>query len=788
MHYNKKDLNLKSFMKFLRFLIYASRKCLLKADFSLIKSAKYSEMTSIIIVSFLFFSPSLSAQNVNRADWQVKQGNDIRQYAWAGGLNAPQFSAVDLNNDGLLDIYIFDREGNAQLTFINNGTAGQSDYSFAPKYAAHFPPLLDWCLMRDYNGDGAGDIFAAAFDEPIISSIAYTGKFVNNELTFERYNFNWMFNVITVEVSGAPTNTYVSFEDLPDVNDVDGDGDMDILAFSTAGKTVTWYKNQSQEMGFDNDSLIYVIGDLCWGKFEEAGLSSNIFLSDDPNKCYEMLTGPGDPKVRHAGSTLLTYDNDNDGDREIILGDLNSLRLVMLTNGGSKDNAWMTAQDTFFPGYDIEADMSIFLGAFHLDINNDGKRDLLVAPNGTNAIENVENVWLYENNGTDNAPVFNFEQSNFMVEEMLDFGTGAHPALVDYNADGLLDIVVGNWSYFVSGGVKDARLALLENTGTATQPAFELVDDDWLNFSQYSNPAHNFTPTFGDMDDDGDMDMLVGENSGSFFYLENTAGAGNPIQYGTPIFPYMNIDLPQAPTPQIIDLNRDGLKDIVTGLRQGVIVFFPNIGTASIPAFESDHTDTTNIIKLGDFSTDENGDTEGYCAPFFVDIGTDFMLFSGSDWGGLYKVSDIENNLDSGFIVETMHFGNIREGSRMHPVIADIDSDGILDMIIGNHRGGLSAFSTGLNMNGMVNTKEVIHNTLDFDVYPNPASKELQITLASHTPATVSIYNILGQSVLANTAYMSETSIDISHLSTGIYFVHVQQGQQVGIRKWLKKE
>ena len=48
----------------------------------------------------------------------------------SGGINAGQFSNIDLNLDGVMDIVVFDKSGNKISPFINeNGT-----YTYAPKY------------------------------------------------------------------------------------------------------------------------------------------------------------------------------------------------------------------------------------------------------------------------------------------------------------------------------------------------------------------------------------------------------------------------------------------------------------------------------------------------------------------------------------------------------------------------------------------------------------------------------------------------------------------------------
>ena len=65
---------------------------------------------------------------------------DTLDSPWVGGINAAQFSKIDLNFDNLEDLFIFDRTGNKILTYINLG----DKYVYEPEYENHFPQLNYW--------------------------------------------------------------------------------------------------------------------------------------------------------------------------------------------------------------------------------------------------------------------------------------------------------------------------------------------------------------------------------------------------------------------------------------------------------------------------------------------------------------------------------------------------------------------------------------------------------------------------------------------------------------------
>ena len=67
---------------------------------------------------------------------------------------------------------------------------------------------------------------------------------------------------------------------------------------------------------------------------------------------------------------------------------------------------------------------------------------------------------------------FQFQQNDFLIEDMLDLGEGSNPVFHDFNSDSIFDIVVGNYGYYNTMGGYDASLTLFENIGTNGNPVF----------------------------------------------------------------------------------------------------------------------------------------------------------------------------------------------------------------------------------------------------------------------------------------------------------------------------
>ena len=249
-----------------------------------------SSIYTFILCSILSFS-GIAQSSLERLDIDfILDGVELKN-PLAGGINAAQLSEVDLNGDGTQDLYIFDRVGDVQLTFINNGTPNAVDYSYAPEYAKNFPPLNDWVLLRDYNFDGVMDIFAYSSIPGIDGIEIYTGRMDNGQLAFDPVVFaDQAYNIVYFPLSnGTETNLFVSSIDYPAVDDIDCDGDLDILTFGPGGGQVEFYTNLSLELGYGTDSLIFELEDNCWGGFYESGITEEIDLSDQLGQCYDCL-------------------------------------------------------------------------------------------------------------------------------------------------------------------------------------------------------------------------------------------------------------------------------------------------------------------------------------------------------------------------------------------------------------------------------------------------------------------------------------------------------------------
>lgn len=768
-------------------------------DYSYLSPSKFNDLNRIFF--FIVTGALILTQQNTYGQFIAHQSNNIPVIhdnntltnAWAGGINAGQISTIDVNQDGLEDVFIFDRSARKVMVFLNNGSDDPNTFEYSYEYSNSFPFLRNWALLRDYNCDGKKDIFTyngvGGFKVYKNTSSAQLGlQFELIEESLQSY-FEFQFSQYFTQI-------YISSIDIPVVDDLDGDGDLDVIVMSLSGVMLEYHKNYSVEETGTCDSLMIRAKNRCYGYFSESAFDNTISLHDEethnnicppgfnfanpgptnPRPDDEIDQAPHEGGARHEGTTILTLDLNQELPKEIILGDIGNSNLVSLTNSTTSSAMdSIVAYDTEFPANNSNTeavDLIAFPASFYEDMNNDNVRDLIVCPNDEYASSNYNSVWYYRNNGEDDLPQFELEQKDLFQKDMIEVGEGAAAFFFDYNQDGLIDMLVGNKGYFISPGVYQSRLSLYENTGTTTHPAFTLISDDFANIGQL-NLGQGLHPTFGDLDGDGDIDMLVGTSSGRVYVFYNTAGQGNTVDLEISSQPILkdvfgeDVDPGQFSTPQLIDLDRDGRTDLVMGERNGQIFYYQNVGTESSPEYE-----LVNDF-LGEIETAEGFSTTGYSVIRFFEIENQYHLLVGSETGKIRWYSNIDGNLNGAFSLENDQAFGIQNGIRSTVNVIDINNDGHLDLFAGNFAGGILFFEGGepTSVNVTSGKNSVVH------VFPNPATSEITIRIQQYSGAVdVSIFNAVGQCVHQETSYSPQQTLSISHLEGGIYFISVSAG------------
>lgn len=254
---------------------------------------------------------------------------------------------------------------------------------------------------------------------------------------------------------------------LPYLTDLDGDGDLDIITLYNYGQ-IKFYENTGTA-------------------------SAPAFTSPQINPFGISYTTNSYRPV--------TADLDDDGDMDLFTGEYYGAYKYFQNTGTATNPAF--AAPTLNP-FGLDSANEVGFPSF-ADFDNDGDLDLL-------ATEYYGVFMYYQNSGTASSPNFAAPTTNpySLYPASQD---GAFPAICDLDDDGDFDIL--------TGGLNDnSSFYFYQNTGTTTAPtfAYPLTNPFGLTMIGFYS-----APTFGDLDNDGDYDLIVGGDSlGNFIYFQNT--------------------------------------------------------------------------------------------------------------------------------------------------------------------------------------------------------------------------------------------------------------------------
>ena len=347
----------------------------------------------------------------------------------------------------------------------------------------------------------------------------------------------------------------------------------------------------------------------------------------------------------------------------------------------------------------------------------------------------------------------------------------------DYNNDGLTDIFISNFGRFDLSTPSHyiSSISLYENIGTITSPKFELVTDDFQNISSL-NIDKGLYPTFGDLDNDGDVDLLLGDFSGFIHFFENTSSSPASFNLSLTTPQYQDndgnvIDIGYAAIPHLFDVDSDGDLDLTIGEALGNINYYENIGSPSSPSFKF-YSDVFGGIEVAEWFTNI-----GYSIPkFFRNQQNELELYVGCESGYVLKFGDIENNLSGTFqLIDTLQ--NVNIGPNASPSVSYLNDDTLPDLILGNERGGVSLFLGSLENPISINEieKKQLH------LFPNPCKDFLNI--GNLSSFEFQIFNSIGQELINGRSY---GEINVSKLKKGIYIIKVENNFNSFMSRFIK--
>jgi hypothetical protein len=769
----------------------------------------------LLMIIFLLLAYRLNSQHLPDPIKVFTESRQELAFPWAGGMNSCQFGKLDINLDGIKDLVVFDRTGNRIMPFLTVQSAATYHYEYAPQYSDKFPTLSHWANFVDYNLDGKEDIFTY--------SPGYAGFKVYRNTSGTELEFTLqVYPFLTSFQGGGYVNILVTYADYPAIYDLDGDGDLDILTFWGLGSFVEKHRNMSMEKYGNADSLDYEKTDFCWGYFAESE-ESNVLTLDTCLRCgsgeeetrrigdketrrrwepgEQGSRGAGklrttdcrlptaDLKERHTGSTFQVLDLNGDNLPDLLLGDVDYPNLIALYNGGNFDTARMVSYSWQYPADGNPVNLFSMPAAFYNDFDFDGIKDLLVSPFDPNPFltSNFQSNWFYHNDGSDSQPQFNLQTRSFLQDRMIDVGAGAYPVFCDIDKDGLTDLLIGNYGYYDTSYYDQfiilhtehtGKIAYLKNTGTPDHPSFTFADRDFAGVSALDQVG--LVPAFGDLDGDGDTDMLLGCESGKIIFCINTANPGDPISLEINDLNYQMIDVGAFSTPQLFDLDRDNLTDLIIGEKGGNLNYYRNTGSLQKPTFTL-VTDSLGKVNVTDYSVS----LDGYSVPFFYRDSHDIThLLAGSEVGELFYYTNIDNNLDGHFDKSDTLAGLIGvqeihadRGYRTAGALFDLDLDGYPELVAGNFSGGVEYY--GRSGESPVNqiVDPYMADRPELNIFPTPARNYITIKCEDCMEvqtADISLYDYKGSLMYHYSGNFNEnTTISVGLLPRGLYLLRI---------------
>lgn len=757
-------------------------------------------------------SQSISFEVVSDIEFLDSSGNKL-PLSGVGGFNQPQFYNLDINNDGVLDLFVFDRSGDKIVSLIHDGHGG---YRYCPEFDHVFPQevrFTHWVVLKDYNQDNLPDLWFYNVDwnnsislyRNITKPTDEHVKFEPADMVLRMYNFN---------DGGVDSNdVYCESVNIPAIEDVDGDGDIDFMSLQSTGYGVTLFLNNTVENNLPLDPPQYEEVDHCWGDFTEVKETNGIIfkrhISCIPNH-YRYLK-----KKKHSGgSALLLLDMDQDSDMDLVMGNAGLDNLNLLVNGkddfGKKLDT-IIASDTLFPSNTRRAEVVSFAAPFYADVDGDKIKDLIVAVNTEDLsydYHETGNVLYYRNNGLNDKPVFDFKEDEFLVDKMLDMGGYSAPVLWDVDEDGDLDIIAAtDGDYGITRGMSD-YLNLFENIGTKNNPVYQLTVKDFLGLKRDS--IRHLAPCLGDVDGDGKPELLVGRKDGSLS-LYDIIGTGKNATSKWISDHTFGISVYESSAPFLFDVDGDQKMDLLVGAGEGSTTgYFRNISATNIPEFVK-QTDTFGKVMTGrNWKLDQYyipdsmksydslilQDLRKRATPYMVDLdqngNPEFILADDEGYITIFK--DVRQSLADSFLQMKDPFvitkgANDRQcysfdfGRLAKPAFGDINGDGRMDMVVGNRRGG---FQIALGTESCTlgeERKNYWSNKLT--LYPNPANDQFYFKGINDPQAYLTIMTINGQKIVQQNVDPTQ-AVDCSYLEKGVFILQLRTHSGMWVGKLMK--
>ncbi|WP_100628398.1 T9SS type A sorting domain-containing protein [Algoriphagus formosus] len=254
---------------------------------------------------------------------------------WSGGINSAQIQTIDLNDDGAEEWVVWDINSRQLSVFEKSG----EEFIHQPEWAYYFPEdISGFLVLADYNSDGKKDLFTSTAR----GIKAYQNTSSGNSISFElAQDFLPLDNGSNIQANNL---------DTPLIQDLDGDGDLDLVIFNFAsGDYLEFYENTSIDRSGSPEIDGFAFPVRHWGLFEICACGDISFGQTCAG--IDLRVSPTEnARIQHAGGHSLLYqDWDGDGISDLLLGRDECDILYFLPNKGTETDPLFDEFSTSLP-------------------------------------------------------------------------------------------------------------------------------------------------------------------------------------------------------------------------------------------------------------------------------------------------------------------------------------------------------------------------------------------------------------------------------------------------------
>jgi len=435
--------------------------------------------------------------------------------------------------------------------------------------------------------------------------------------------------------------------------DVDADGDLDLLAESPFSY-IRWYRNdggpKAPRLVLAADSLRDVDGAPVFADRQNIPQLADL----DCNGKLDLLLGRVDGSV--ARYEMASLDPATGPRFQLLTERFENILII----GGEAADTLPTAGPVSRPSLHGANTMAVS------DVDQDGDPDLLWGDFFEPGL-----LWI-RNSGTCAAPSMKEKPEPFPVGAPLRTSGYNAPTVADMDGDGDVDMLVG-----VIGGAYDPNRTSTDNLYYLEQVAPGQWRIRSARFLDGLDVGSESSPALGDIDGDGDLDLLVGNRiapgdraTASLTLFRNTGTAAAPaFQDAGPLAVRPGYQY----APALADLDGDGDPDLVLGTWRDALQYYRNdAGTFTLA--------DSALVRLtrGSHTTPTLGDLDG---------DGDLDLLVGESSGTLNFYRNDGTPSAPRFTLVSDEWEGIRPGRRSVPRLTDLDGDGDLDLVVGTEAG-----------------------------------------------------------------------------------------------------